>query len=267
MLIGWYTHHITNSENVAVRGCVLQEKAFDNEFIGGAEMSDWEYRQQAPKDVQIQLVTAYNFDDFDPNSFDRIIVTGTETFSDKQLLQLADFEPIVFVHHLQTPRQSLKMLIDSSSLFITHTPAHMLKELAWTQPRNTAQVLSYFDTSNIRPKPKTKHQGVWAARSHPLKGLLGSQMWAEQRGIALKCFSDSPRQRVLDALASAEWFVHLPLAFESECRTVMEAVLSGCKVHTNNLVGITSVDDWHEPDVLRKMIDSAGSTFWKLVLK
>jgi hypothetical protein len=66
-------------------------------------------------------------------------------------------------------------------------------------------------------------------------------------------------------MARSEWFVHLPLAFESECRAVMEAVLSGCSIHTNENVGITSVDDWHDADALRHMIDKAGDTFWKLV--
>jgi hypothetical protein len=59
--------------------------------------------------------------------------------------------------------------------------------------------------------------------------------------------------------------VHLPLAFESECRAVMEAVLSGCKIQTNDNVGITSVQDWNDPDALREMIDKAGETFWRLV--
>jgi hypothetical protein len=67
-------------------------------------------------------------------------------------------------------------------------------------------------------------------------------------------------------MSYAEYFIHVPLAFESECRAVMEAVLSGCKVITNANVGITSVQDWDEPDALRNMIEKAGETFWRLVL-
>jgi hypothetical protein len=66
-------------------------------------------------------------------------------------------------------------------------------------------------------------------------------------------------------MARSEWFVHLPLAFESECRAVMEAVLSGCKIHTNDNVGITSLDNWNNPEVLGQMIDNAGKLFWELV--
>jgi hypothetical protein len=66
-------------------------------------------------------------------------------------------------------------------------------------------------------------------------------------------------------MARCEWFVHLPLAFESECRAVMEAVLSGCKIEINDNVGITSVQNWNDPDTLREMIDKAGERFWELV--
>jgi hypothetical protein len=66
-------------------------------------------------------------------------------------------------------------------------------------------------------------------------------------------------------MSFTEYFVHLPLAFESECRAVMEAVLSGCKIVTNDNVGITSVTDWEDPDALKNMIDKAGQTFWRLV--
>jgi hypothetical protein len=45
----------------------------------------------------------------------------------------------------------------------------------------------------------------------------------------------------------------------------MEAVLAGCKIHVNDFVGISSVEDWDQPEVLKNMIDKAGETFWRLV--
>jgi hypothetical protein len=68
-------------------------------------------------------------------------------------------------------------------------------------------------------------------------------------------------------MARAEAFVHLPLAFESECRSVMEAVLSGCVVQTNRNVGITSIPGWDDKNKLRDMVDRAGHDFWQLVLE
>jgi hypothetical protein len=127
---------------------MAQQGLFTGRFAGGAEMSDYEYRLQAPLDFQIQIVTPYTFDTHDIHQFDSVIVTGTDAFTDEQLTQLGNHEPFVFVHHLQTPRAGLNALITGSRLFVTHTPAHMRRELSWAKPRKTAQVLSYFDTSN-----------------------------------------------------------------------------------------------------------------------
>jgi hypothetical protein len=141
----------------------------------------------------------------------------------------------------------------------------MRRELSWAKPRKTAQVLSYFDTSKCHNHFDKKAMALWAARNHPLKGRLKAHAWALENDLPFLDLTDVDRSVVLDAMARVEWFVHLPLAFESECRAVMEAVLSGCKIHTNDNVGITSVQDWDDPDALRQMIDRAGDTFWKLV--
>lgn len=260
MKIGWYTHHTERDaktpENAATG-------LFGGVFAGGAEMSDYEYRKAAPEGFEIEIVTPDNFQN--PADFDSVVVTGTDAFEDWQLLALSSHEPFVFVHHLQTPRQNLKELIDNSRMFVTHTPAHMARELAWTKPKRTGQVLSYFDTSEIKPDGNKWPNAVWAGRPHPLKGMLQAQFWAAQNNLELLIYTDSPREEVLIAMETSKWFVHLPLAFESECRAVMEAVLAGCSIHTNENVGITSVQEWDDPEVLKNMIDKAGETFWRLV--
>lgn len=265
MKIGWYTHHIENPPKVAEDSSESVYGLFTGQFAGGAEMSDYEYRLQAPLGFEIEIVTPQTFDQFEPSQFDSVIVTGTDAFSDQQLNRLSEYDPFVFVHHLQTPRAGLLALIAGSRLFVTHTPAHMRRELSWSKPRKTAQVLSYFDTSKCYDHMDKKPYALWAAREHPLKGKLKAHAWAAQAGYEFKALSNVPREQVLDAMARCEWFVHLPLAFESECRAVMEAVLSGCRIHTNENVGITSVEDWADADHLRHMIDKAGDTFWRLV--
>ncbi len=262
MNIGWYTHHVVKTPEICSEG---QEWLFRGKFAGGAEMSDYEYQQQAPLDFDIQIVTPQDFDTHDIHKFDSIVVTGTDLFTDQQLFRLSEYDPFVFVHHLQTPRAGLNALIRGSRLFVTHTPAHMRRELSWAKPRKTAQVLSYFDTTKCHDHFDKKSMALWAARNHPLKGRLKAHAWSLENGLPFLDLSDVDRSVVLDAMARCEWFVHLPLAFESECRAVMEAVLSGCKIHTNDNVGITSVQDWNDADALREMIDKAGNTFWRLV--
>lgn len=259
MRVGWYTHHVKKTPENASESLT---GLFTGEFVGGAEMSDEEYKKFAPKNVQIETVTVQNW--INPTNFDSIIVTGTESFSDQQLELLSKTEPFVFVHHLQTPRASLRQLIDNSRMFVTHTPAHMFRELKWTNPKKTGQVLSAFNTGDIKPANKNEF-ALWAARNHPLKGQNQAFTWALKMEIPFVPLTNKPRAEVLQAMSYAEYFVHLPLAFESECRAVMEAVLSGCKVVTNENVGITSVEDWDDPEALRNMINKAGDTFWRLV--
>jgi hypothetical protein len=216
---------------------------------------------------EIQIVTPQEFDTHDIHQFDSIVVTGTDAFTDHQLTELSNHEPFVFVHHLQTPRAGLNELIRGSRLFVTHTPAHMRKELSWAKPRKTAQVLSYFDTSRCYDHMDKKPFALWAAREHPLKGKLKAHAWAAQAGYEFKALTDVPREQVLDAMARSEWFVHLPLAFESECRAVMEAVISGCRIVTNKNVGLISVDGWDDPSRLKDMVDEAGTKFWEMVCR
>jgi len=260
--LGWYTHHVVKTPEICSEG---QQSVFSGMFAGGAEMSDWEYQQKAPLGFDIQIVTPDTFDTHDMHSFDSVVVTGTDLFNDQQLIELSKSDPFVFVHHLQSQRAATQTLINQSRLFVTHTPSHMARELQWTNPKNTAQVLSYFDTSKITNHMDKKPIALWAARSHALKGQLKAHAWAAQAGYDFKALTNVSRETVLDAMARCEWFVHLPLAFESECRAVMEAVLSGCRIHINENVGITSVQDWNDPDALRQMIDRAGDTFWRLV--
>jgi hypothetical protein len=58
----------------------------------------------------------------------------------------------------------------------------------------------------------------------------------------------------------------LPQGFDAEPRVIVEAVLSGCEVHTNDLAGITSIPNWRNPDVLRELVIGAKGKFWDRVL-
>jgi hypothetical protein len=75
------------------------------------------------------------------------------------------------------------------------------------------------------------------------------------------------RPEVLEAMSRAKHFVFLPQGFDAEPRSVVEAVLSGCKVHTNDLTGITSIPNWDDPKVLSKLVSNAKELFWKTVLQ
>lgn len=253
--IAWLTHHLPVEDTGG-------GKWLPGKFRGGAEMSDHEYREAAPPWVQIDL--------FDPNrweeclNYERIVITGTDLLSEQAMARLAEEHPMVFVHHEQTETAGRALLLEAAEPFVCHTPAHLERERLWVDLPNAELVLSHFNTEECWVGKKEMF-ALWAARNHPQKGLNQAKIWANAFGIDLFQASDLPREDVLALMAEAEWFVHTPLSFESECRSVMEAVLSGCRIHTNTNVGITSVPGWEDRLKLKEMIDTAGQDFWACV--
>ena len=255
MTIAWVTHHLPVEDTGG-------GKWLPGQYRGGAEMSDAAYRDCAPPWAEIDLIPANEWER--ALTADRIVITGTDLLTEDAMIRLADENPMVFLHHEQTESPGRNVLLDAAAPMVVHTPAHRDRELAWCEPRSVELVLSHFDTSEIREIEK-RHFALWAARNHPLKGLKQAKVWAYNFGIDLLAVSDLARPEVLELMASAEWFVHLPLNFESEGRAVMEAVLAGCQIHTSPNVGITSVENWEDRNHLRELIDNAGTQFWECV--
>jgi hypothetical protein len=197
--------------------------------------------------------------------FDKIVITGTDLLSNFAMTQLARRKPIVAVHHLQTKTQERQELLSSASTLVCRSPRHLELELEWTTPKASTWVTAPLDTSQITQKPK-ENFALWAARMHPQKGPVEAQAWAEQQGIPLVMMHDKPRAEVLDTMSRASHFVFLPTGFDAEPRAVIEAVLSGCQVHTNKLAGITSVPNWRNPEILTDLVNNSKERFWQIVL-
>ena len=259
MKLLWVTHHLESDVN-------LGDEWLQGGFRGGAEMSDYEYLQHAPSDVEVWRIPPSDLDSVDVDLFDRVLITGTDWLDESQMIYLSTFAPMVFVHHAQTRSAGRQKLLESAEPFVCHTPAHLALETQWCDFNNSDLVLSAFDPDECWIDHKERFV-LWAARNHPLKGKNQSALWASKNDLPFLAVSDVDREEVLSLMAVAEWFVHLPLAFESECRSVMEAVLSGCKVHVNDLVGITSYERWNDAGWLADEIVDAGEKFWGLVCR
>jgi hypothetical protein len=197
--------------------------------------------------------------------FDKIVITGTDLLSPFAMTQLARRKPIVAVHHLQTRTEERQQLLSSASTLICRSPRHLELELEWTTPKASTWVTAPLDITQISQKPK-ENFALWAARMHPQKGPVEAQAWAEQQGIPLVMMHDKPRAEVLETMSRASHFVFLPTGFDAEPRAVIEAVLSGCQVHTNELAGITSVPNWRDPEVLTELVNGAKQLFWDRIL-
>jgi hypothetical protein len=245
-LIAWVSHHLPGP---------------NGELVGGAEMTDAVLLKDPPVDVTV----------FNPNNwegaldFDQIVVAGTDLLDPWAMEQLAKKSPVVLVHHQQTQSVHRAELINKSKLFICHTPKHLEIEKKWTQPKNSTWILSHHNPKEFKIKPKVDF-ALWAARWHYQKGPDEAIKWAEERNIKLLMFRNKPRSEVLEAMSIAKHFVFLPNGFVEEPRTIIEAVLSGCEVHTNELAGITSVPGWDNPEILSDLVSNSKKLFWETVL-
>ena len=244
-MIAWISHHLP----------------IDGKLIGGAEMSDDSILKDAP--VKIDVITPGNWEQ--AMSYDKIIITGTDLLSPYAMNQLAQKKPVVAIHHLQTHSAERALLISSAKVFVARTPRHLELELTWTSPSKKAWVLSPIKPSEMSVKPKEDF-ALWAARMHPQKGPVEAQAWADERGIPLVMMTDKPRSEVLETMSRAKHFVLLPNGFDAEPRAIIEAVISGCEVHTNELAGITSVPNWRDPETLSELVSNAKDLFWQTVL-
>jgi hypothetical protein len=245
-VIAWVSHHLPDK---------------DGKLVGGAEMTDVALLTDAP--TEYTIVTPDNWKQ--ALEFDKIVITGTDLLSPFAMTQLARRKPIVAVHHLQTRTEERQQLLSSASTLICHTPRHLELELEWTSPKQSTWIISPHDAAQFTAKPK-ENFALWAARMHPQKGPVEAQAWAEQEGIPLVMMHDKSRADVLETMSRASHFVFLPTGFDAEPRTIIEAVLSGCNVVTNDLAGISSIPNWRDPQVLTELVTNSKELFWQTVL-
>jgi hypothetical protein len=246
-VIAWLSHHLPDQ---------------NGNLVGGAEMTDVALLADAPAEVTI--IRPDNWEQ--ALEFDKIVITGTDLLSAFAMTQLARQKPIVAVHHLQTRTEERQQLLSSASTLICHTPRHLELELEWTSPKQSTWIISPHDPSQFTAKPK-ENFALWAARMHPQKGPVEAQAWAEQEGIPLVMMHDKSRADVLETMSRASHFVFLPTGFDAEPRTIIEAVLSGCSVHTNELAGISSIPNWRDPETMASLVSNSKELFWNTVLR
>ena len=246
-MIAWISHHLP--------------EFWQGKLVGGAEMTDATLLENAPVEIKTFLPSQWR----EALEFDQIVITGTDLLNAEAMTELAKKEPVVAVHHLQTRSPERANLFNSAKVLICRTPKHLELELEWTNPKASTWVVSPLDPTEFTAKPKEDF-ALWAARWHPQKGPEQAIQWAQQENLKLIMMHDKTRAEVLETMSRAKHFVFLPQGFDAEPRSVVEAVLSGCQVHTNDLAGISSIPNWRDPQVLTELVTNAKERFWQIVL-
>lgn len=240
----------------------LGEAWLPGRYRGGAELSDAEYLAACPEGVSWVYIGPG-----EAHMVDRVLVTSLEGIGEAEADILAEHEPVVFLHHATQPEPWKARLIGRARRLMLHTPAHEARTIRWCEPREVVHVLSALDESELYPAEERDGFALAASRNHPLKGLKNARAWAAINDYPIVVMTRERRSTVIEYMRRAEVFVHLPLEFESECRSVIEAVLCGCRVVTNDRVGVTSIDGWDEPDELRARVKAAPSIYWDAVCR
>lgn len=231
-------------------------------YVGGAELTQAEFRAAAPDGVEIIDCPAGDV----TAGLDAYVVHNCVTYT------LDDLDginaPVVKYWHDVGP----------------HVPREVREWLAWNAQEvccsplqqqemrlDGAVVPPAMDLSRFEAAASCERSGSVsvAAWQNPGKAPEQVAKWGAENG-GVQFFGGGPfappgsvwvPQENMPALLSRfERFVFLPTALEPFCRTVAEAWAAGCEIVTNGLVGARY---WLEdnPDGLT----TAGEDFWKLV--
>jgi hypothetical protein len=250
MRVAWITHHIPRVEE-------RHEALLPGKYAGGAERNTDYMVTAAPAGVQVAYIEPEAAESAVDGSFDRVVVGGTDKLSEASMNFLAPHRPIVWVQHAQHRTPAKAHLFQQASRFLTMSAKHATWEAEWTG-RLDAWVHSPVPPDSVTPGEKELF-ALFAGRKHPAKGKINARIWAHRQGVPLVELENAPHEDVLDHMARATWFVHLPKERDACPLVVIEATLAGCHVITNDLVGRL------DPGDPREILRQQPPRFWQIV--
>lgn len=138
--------------------------------------------------------------------------------------------------------------------------------------RNSIVLSSVFDQKFFDKIEEVKNQNLarsgWIVLGSKswIKGFDQAVKWCEDHGKSHQSYWDLPYDEMLNALASAEGFVYLPLGGDTCPRMVIEAKLLGCAVVTNDNVQHASEKWWQgTPDDVCDYLKGRPDMFWDTI--
>jgi hypothetical protein len=250
MRVAWVTHHIARVEE-------RHEALLPGKYAGGAERNTDYMVTAAPVGVEVAYIEPEAAESAADATYDRVVVGGTDKLSEASMNFLAALRPIVWVQHAQHRTPAKADLFRQASRFLTMSRAHMGWEAEWTG-RADAFIHSPVPPDCVAPADKEPF-ALFAGRKHPAKGKLNARIWAQRQGIELVELENASHEVVLEHMARAKYFVHLPKERDACPLVVIEATLAGCDIVTNSLVGRL------EPGDPAAVLAQQPDRFWRIV--
>ncbi len=237
----------------------------DAGYLGGAELTQREFRAAAPPGVEII--------DCPPGG----IVAGLDRYVVNNVVQYratAEIEPLrnaIWFHHDLSPwiDPDVRQLLNGRCSHIFCSPIQ--RDRYGIEGKC---IPPFLDRSVYGPGEHREGACSVATWRSPGKGGLALIEWAAANGPVdvygprdfaplgprLNYLGELEPGRVAETLSRYETFVFLPRALEPFCRCVAEAWASGCKLVVNRNIGATW---WIENDP--EAMDSAREDFWEAV--
>lgn len=246
----------------------------DGTGIGGAELTQAEFRLATPKGVRVSMVT--------PNSLemvqdcDVVCCFNVALYPEETLDAIKD-KRVVRYWNDQAPhgdRQLTNWLVNNATnIFLS--PLHYE-----TFPHRNGNQVEYHlippavpverfrkAAEGVEKLPIAVALGPWRAWG---KSPFLAQRWAKNKGIEIDFYGGGQvapagsRQLlykdVPKILANYEWFVYLPTETEPFCRTIVEADAAGCRIVYNRKIGAIY---WLQEN--REGLETAADRFWEVV--
>lgn len=240
----------------------------DPAYLGGAELTQREFRDARPDDVEII--------DCPPGG----VVAGLDRYVAHNVTQyaaddLGEVEQITWYHHDLSPwiHPDVRRLLDEQSVHIFCSPIQRER-----YGRDGLCVPPYLNADAYRPSRQVRRnrEGICsiAAWRNPGKGGQALSEWAQAngpvdvygpgplapQGPGLDYKGEIAPELVAQTLLRYETFVFLPTDLEPFCRCVAEAWAAGCKLVVNRNIGAAH---WisEKPEAMA----TAREDFWRVV--
>lgn len=236
--------------------------------VGGAELTQQEFRDAAPDGVEVVDCPPGKLQDCD-----RYVLHNTVSYSLEDIWVI-DKRPMFKYAHDMMPhvRSEVQELIVKNATLACCSPLQA-QRLGWAE---ASPIPPPVPLERFRAAGRAANGRVGAVALGPWmnwdKGPQLATEWAVMvNENKLDFYGGGPlapmssQQVEYDAmpaiLAKYQTFVHLPRAIEPFGRTVVEAWAAGCQIVTNRLVGARY---WIEEAPER--LETAAEDFWRLVL-
>jgi glycosyltransferase involved in cell wall biosynthesis len=242
--------------------------------LGGAELTQREFRQAKPKGVSTVTVKPDQLEKL--RDVDVVCVFNSVHYPEQTVSALAGKRVVRYFNDVAPhgdPRLTRWLIANADCVFTS--PLH-LERFPWINGHkpSTHLIPPPVQLDRFREAFKRHSQRAGAVAlgpwMNPGKAPHRAAEWAAQQGVQIDFYGGGPfappgsqplaYEQVPGTLARYEWFVHLPAVLEPFGRTVVEAWAAGCKPVVNGLVGAAY---WLERD--RDRLETAANDFWEVV--